>query len=313
MRGVLARSEASRRAFIDAHGLDARSYASLDEVLADDGVDFVILTTPPNARVEIMQRLAAAKMPILLEKPIERTLDVAVELVELCEGAEIPLGMVLQHRLKPAALKMRALVDSGALGPLHAAEINVPWWRPQSYYEEKGRGTYARDGGGVMLSQAIHPMDLALSLTGPVASVTALSATTGIHRMESEDFVSAGLRFVNGAVGTLFATTAAYPGWPEFMRLHHDKAVLTLESNQLTVNWRDGRSETSGAVESAGGGADPMAFSTNRHTAVIADFVEALETDRPPAIPGRAALPVHALIEAIERSARQGGVAEVRQ
>lgn len=192
LRGVLSRSEESRRDFLDTYGFDARSYASLDEVLSDDGVDFVIVTTPPNARVDIMNQLAAAKMPVLLEKPIERTLDVAREIVELCEKAEIPLGMVLQHRLRPASLKMRELIASGRMGQLQVAEIAVPWWRAQSYYEEKGRGTYERDGGGVMLSQAIHPMDLALSMTGPVATVSALSATSGMHRMEAEDFVSAG-------------------------------------------------------------------------------------------------------------------------
>ena len=132
------------------------------------------------------------------------------------------------------------------LGPLVSAEVNVPWWRPQSYYDEPGRGTYERDGGGVLISQAIHTMDLMLTLTGPVQSVTAMCATSGFHRMESEDFVVAGLQFANGAVGQLFATTASYPGVGETITLHCRDGSARLEAGQLMLTWQDGQSETLG-------------------------------------------------------------------
>lgn len=167
----------------------------------------------------------------------------------------------------------------------------MPWWRAQSYYDEPGRGTLARDGGGVLISQAIHTIDLALSLTGPVARVQAMAATTRFHRMETEDYVSAGLRFKNGAVGSLVASTASFPGAAESILLHFDNASLRLASGLLHLDWRDGRQETfGGAAAGTGGGADPMAFTHEWHKGVFDDFADAISSGRPPVVTGEAAL-----------------------
>ncbi|WP_226780405.1 Gfo/Idh/MocA family protein [Oceaniglobus trochenteri] len=308
LAGVYSRSEESRQAFLAKHGLTARSYGSVAEIAADD-VDFVIVTTPPNARAEIIGELAAAGKPILMEKPVERNLENATALVETCEAAGVPLGIMLQFRARPVLADLRRIQpDLGALGMV---EVHVPWWRPQSYYDEPGRGTYARDGGGVLISQAIHTLDLMLSLTGPVVDVTALTATTAFHDMEAEDFVSAGLNFANGAVGTLTATTASFPGRGESITLHFAKGSARFETNQLSIDWRDGNSETFGAATASGGGADPMAFTSDWHRAVICDFADAIREGRAPMVPGRAALEVHRLIAAIETSGRRGARTEV--
>ena len=192
------------------------------------------------------------------------------------------------------------------LGMLVAVEINVPWWRPQSYYDEPGRGSYARDGGGVLISQAIHTLDLALSIAGPVDAVTAMAATTGFHRMEAEDFVSAGLVFANGAVGQLFASTASFPGRGETITFHHQHGSAHLEAGLLRVDRHDGRSETIGAAAASGAGADPMAFTSDWHRFVIEDFAHSLRKRRAPLVPGRTALDVHRLIAALELSAKSG-------
>jgi predicted dehydrogenase len=278
---------------------------TVEEIAADPGIGFAILTTPPNARADIVGRLAAAGKPILMEKPVERTLGGATRLVELCEGRGVPLGIVLQHRARPVVAELWRLLPD--LGQLMAAEVSVPWWRPQSYYDAPGRGTYGRDGGGVLISQAIHTLDLMLTLTGPVVSVNAMVATTGFHRMEAEDFVCAGLRFANGAVGQLFATTASFPGRGETITLHHRAGSVRLEAGVLSVDRQDGTSETIGQAASSGAGADPMAFTSDWHRAVIEDFAEAVATGRPPLVPGRAALGVHRLIAALERSGERGG------
>lgn len=301
---VYARSPDAREAFLsDWPQLNARAASGVDEIAASD-VDFVILTTPPNARAEIVETLAAAGKPILMEKPVERTLDAATALVERCEAAGVPLGIMLQHRARPVVADLRAVI--GDLGPLRMAEVNVPWWRPQAYYDEPGRGTYARDGGGVMISQAIHTMDLMLSLTGPVAEVSAMSATTGFHDMESEDFVCAGLRFANGAVGQLFATTASFPGRGETVTLHFAEGSAHLEAGQLKIDRRDGTSEVLGQAATSGAGADPMAFTSDWHRFVIEDFAQSLTDKRPPLVPGRDALEVHRLIAALEKAGRTG-------
>ncbi|MEL7275291.1 MAG: Gfo/Idh/MocA family oxidoreductase [Pseudomonadota bacterium] len=308
--GVLARSEASATAFAKQHapllGHIPKVYRSIDHLTADPDVDFAILATPPNARLDHVSALARAGKPILMEKPVERTLAAATELCEICEAAGVPLGIVLQHRARPSAQTLRDLVEEGGLGPLRAVEIAVPWWRDQAYYDAPGRGTYARDGGGVLISQAIHTLDLALQFTGPVAEVTALTATTGFHRMEAEDFVSAGLRFTSGAVGTLFATTASFPGRTEEITLHYEGGSARLHSNLLEVVRPNGQEESFGSQAATGAGADPMAFTSDWHRAVIADFVDSMETGRPPLASARSALPVHGVIEALERSGRTG-------
>lgn len=286
-------------------------YDSIDAVAADPAVDFVIVITPPDARAAIVRPLAAAGKHVLLEKPMGRSGTEAREVVRLCREAGVTLGVVFQHRMRAASCKAAQMVASGDLGALGLVEIAVPWWREQSYYDEPGRGTYARDGGGVLISQAIHTIDLALSLAGPVKAVRAMAATTHFHNMEAEDFVTAGLEFANGAVGSLVASTASFPGGAESIALHFDAASLRLQSGQLHVYWRDGQSEVFGVAGGTGGGADPMAFTHEWHQSVIEDFADALIEGRTPAITGEDALAAHDLIDAITTSARTGGPTEL--
>ncbi len=303
LHGVCARRPASAERYAARlqaeHGMTVKVYRDVQEVAKDPEVGFVILATPPNTRLEPLEVLARAGKPVLLEKPVERDLEAARQVVALCDG-RIPLGLVFQHRMRAASIALAEKLPS--LGALQSAIITVPWWRDQSYYDAPGRGTYAQDGGGVLLTQAIHTLDLALSLTGPVTHLHAMSRTTKTHQMEAEDFVSAGLEFENGAVGSLTATTANFPGAPETITLNCAEASAVLARGDLTLHWRDGRTEAFGATAATGGGANPMAFSHEWHQAVIEDFVEAVKHDRPPIVTGHEALKVHALIDALVRS-----------
>jgi len=278
----------------------------LAEIGGDARVDIALVLTPPDARRAVIEPLARAGKAILLEKPVGRTLEEAREVVTTCDEAQVPLGVVFQHRMREASVAARDIVAGDALGALGLAEIAVPWWREQAYYDEPGRGTYARDGGGVLISQAIHTIDLALSLTGPVSAVTAMTGTTPLHRMEAEDMAVAGLRFESGALGWLTATTASFPGAAERITLHFEKASLRLAEGVLRVDWRDGRTETHGATATTGGGADPMAFTHDWHASVLEDFAVAVMAGRPPSITGRDALAAHELIHAITVSAQTG-------
>ena len=279
---------------------------SFEAIAADPRIDAVLLLTPPNARQEYVERLATAGKHILMEKPIERTTEAAVHLVETCDKAGIRLGIVLQYRFRPVVTKLRAFLDQGVLGDLAMVQLSIPWWRPQSYYDQPGRGTLARDGGGVLISQAIHSLDLMLSLAGPVTSVAAIAGTSKLHRMETEDTVGAGLRFANGAIGGLFATTAAYPGAGEFMTLSGTEASATIAAGSLSINWHGGREERIEGEAKSGGGADPMAFSHEAHMALIQDFLHAIRDNRAPAITGDSALNAHRLIDALLRSSKEG-------
>ena len=218
-------------------------------------------------------------------------------------GAAGSRGPGLQHRFRPAAEALSRLVAAGDLGTLAGASVAVRWWRPQTYYDEPGRGTRARDGGGVLMTQAIHTLDLFLSLAGEPAEVSAFAATTPLHRMECEDIVAGALRFGNGALGAIDATTACYPGFPERIELIGTRGTAVLTGGQLQVGFHDGRTERCGSGETTGGGADPMAFTNEAHRALLADFLDAVETGRAPRVSGRDALRVHRVIDALLRSA----------
>lgn len=309
VRGVYCRDPARRAALAERHNF--KDLDSPAELAQDPGTDAVLLLTPPNARVELVEAFAAAGKHVLMEKPVERTTVAAEHIVQVCEAHGVTLGIVFQHRFRAGAQRLRELLASGTAGALACAQLCVPWWRPQAYYDEPGRGTFERDGGGVLISQAIHPLDLMLSLTGEVREVQAIAGTSRLHAMESEDFVAAGLRFASGALGSLVASTAGFPGRAEYLALDCEHASLRLESGSLDVHWHDGRRETFGEPEATGAGADPMAFPHTWHRAVIEDFVAAVRKGVAPAVSGREALRVHRLIDALLASSAQRRVVSV--
>jgi len=222
------------------------------------------------------------------------------------------MGVVLQHRFRPAGMRLAAILAAGELGRIVGCSTIIRLWRPQSYYDEPGRGSFARDGGGVLISQGIHTLDLMLSLVGPITTVTGFATTTSVHRMETEDMVCAAARFANGAFGTIDATTAAYPGFAEEIVVTCEKGTARLRGSEMTVEWHDGRREHIEPDKSAGGtGADPMAFPHDYHRAVMADFVEAISTGREPRVTGEEALKVHRLIDALIETGRSGRPVEV--
>ncbi len=286
---------------------------SLEPILQDRSITAAAVLTPPSTHLDIARRLARAGKHVLLEKPLEVSTVRANELVGACSNAGVVLGVVLQHRFKPAAERLAAVLRSGCLGPLVNCSTSIRLWRPQSYYDEPGRGTKARDGGGALLTQGIHTLDLMLSLAGPIAEVSGYAQTTPVHRMETEDLVCAAVRFASGAVGVIDATTAAYPGGPERIALIGTEGTATLAGTALTVHHHDGRREELAADASAGGtGADPMAFPHDYHLAVWRDFLDAIETNRPPRVSGAEALKVHRLIDALLAAGATGRPVEVR-
>ena len=285
----------------------------LDAILADTSIDAVAILTPPNTHLDLVRRAAAAGKHILLEKPLEISLDRAEALVAACREAGVTLGVMLQHRFRPAGRTLAAELASGTLGRMVGCSTSIRLWRPQSYYDEPGRGTRARDGGGVLLTQGIHTLDLMLSLAGPVEEVTGFATTTPVHRMETEDLVCAAVRYVNGAIGTIDATTAAYPGFPERITFICERATAILAGTELTIQRQDGETTRIEADSTPGGtGADPMAFPHDYHRALIGDFLDAIDEGRPAAVDGAAALGVHRLIEALLETAATGRPVRLR-
>ena len=283
------------------------SAESLDQILADESVNIVSLLTPPNTHLALVRRCAEAGKHILLEKPLEISSDRCLQLVKVCEECKVTLGVVLQHRFRPAGLKLGELIESETIGQMVGASVSILNWRPQSYYDEPGRGDKNRDGGGVLLTQGIHTLDLFLSLTGLPTEVFAYACTSPVHTMETEDMVAASLRFSGGAMGTVLATTTAYPGFPETITIIGEKGTANLSGTSLSVDYHNGRRDSLEADGTNGGtGADPMAFPNDYHRALIEDFLDAVEKGRPPRVTGREALKVHRFIDCLLESAESG-------
>lgn len=300
-----------RQSFAANYGLPVVD--DLETLLADNSVQAMLVLTPPNTHLDLVRRCADAGKHVLLEKPIEIDTDRAADLVRLCRKAGVKLGMVLQHRYRPSAVALRDILRSNRLGAIVGASAFVRLWRPQSYYDQPGRGTKARDGGGVLLTQAIHSLDLLLDLAGPIVEVTGYGHTSRVHRMETEDMICAAARFASGALGTIDATTAAYPGFPERIEIIAEQATAVIAGTELRLYWQDGRMDVFSGDNTAGGaGADPMAFPHDYHRAVIEGFVSALEEGKDPPITGESALQVHRLIDALLEAAASGRPAAVK-
>ncbi|CEJ14914.1 putative oxidoreductase YvaA [bacterium YEK0313] len=300
VRWAVSRSAARTQAF----GRDFPFPVTTDmaAAIADPAVQAVLVLTPANAHGSVAEACFAAGKHVLLEKPLETTLARAEAIVASGRKAGRRLGVVLQHRFRPASLRLRDILKAGGLGTIEAASLTVPWWRPQSYYDAEGRGTFARDGGGVLMSQAIHALDLFRSLVGVEKVVAAQVRRTRLHRMEAEDHVSALMTLGGGAPASLVATTSAYPGGPEAMQIIGSAGTATLSGGGLDVGYVDGRSETMAPEGNSGGGANIMDFPHDAHRALIADFLDALAENRDPVVTGEEALATQRLIADIIRA-----------
>lgn len=307
---AFAPSEPRRRAFAEKFPFPLAQ--SLETILSDRSVEAVAVFSPANTHRDMALRCAEAGKHVLMEKPLEITTARAEDLVAACRKAGVKLGVVLQHRFRPAAMRLAEMLRAGELGRIVGCSSTIRLWRPQAYYDEPGRGSFARDGGGVLISQGIHTLDLMLCLAGPIDEVTGFATTTPIHRMETEDMVCAAVRFESGAIGTIDATTAAYPGFHEEIVITGETGTALLRGTELLVQLQDGRKIAIEPDRSAGGtGADPMAFPHDYHRAVMSDFVDAVREGREPKVTGEEALKVQRLIDALVETGRHGRAVKV--
>ena len=297
VRWAASRSEARCAAF--ARLAPFPTTTDIAHAITDPTVHAVLVLTPPAAHLDVARAALAAGKHVLVEKPLELTVARGEALVAAGRAAGLRLGVVLQQRFRAGAVRLRGLLDDGALGCVQAASMHVPWWRPQAYYDEPGRGTLARDGGGVLLTQAIHTLNLFQSLVGVRSVRAARVRTTALHRMETEDYASALIDLGNGAPGTITATTAMVGGLPERIEIAGTLGSAVLAGAALRVRLLDGSEVRHDSDERTGGGASIMDFPHDAHRDLIADFVDAIEQGRDPRVTGEDALATQRLIEAI--------------
>jgi predicted dehydrogenase len=286
-----------------------------EALLARSDIQAVCICTPSGLHAEQAVAAARAGKHVLVEKPMALTLADADAMINACQQSGVRLGVALQRRTEPAFQRVRAAAVAGELGRLVLGSVSVPYVRPQDYYDKGAwRGTWALDGGGALMNQGIHLVDLLLWLMGDAVEVWALAATLA-HAIEVEDCVAAALRFAGGALGSVMATTAAAPGFPHRVEIYGDRGGVQIEGEQV-VRW-DGagrpadegtKIEAATPAQPAGAGASPTGIGAAGHTRLIGDFAAAISDGRDPLVTGPEGRRSLALVLAIYEAARTGQV-----
>jgi len=291
----------------------ATPYSDFERFLGHKPMEFVAIGSPSGLHAE--QGIAAARrgLHVLTEKPLEISTRKGRELIAAANEAGVKLGVFFQDRFKPDIIQVKKWMDAQILGKPILADARVKWFRPPSYYgDSRWRGTLALDGGGALINQAIHTVDLLLWLFGDVVSVQA-EKRTALHKIEAEDTLVALLEFANGAMGVLQAATSAYPGYPRRVELTGSEGTVIIEHDRLlAADLRNKPSELQSMGDDRNSSANSAAVSDVRgHRAVTEDFIEAIRTNREPRCSGAEGLRSVALVEKIYEACRLGKRVEV--
>lgn len=289
--------------------------ADLEVLLERGDIDAVCIATPSGTHLEVVEPAATAGKHVLCEKPIEVSADRADRLIAACERHGVKLAGVFQARLNRHVQRIKAALDAGRFGRVVLASMQLRWFRNQAYYDSGSwRGTWALDGGGALMNQGIHFVDLLCHLAGDPVEVQAYTATRAHERIEVEDTAVATLRFAHGGLGTIEASTACAPGFPRRLELSGEHGSAVLEDDRL-LGWRFAeetdddeqiRRDGTEGDRLRGGSADPTAIGCEGHRRLVEDLAAAIRDGREPVIPGHEARRAVALIEAIYEAARSG-------
>jgi UDP-N-acetyl-2-amino-2-deoxyglucuronate dehydrogenase len=233
--------EATGRELAESHG--AEWHAKLDELLLRPDVDAVIICTPSGLHPEEAVAAARAGKHVITEKPMAITLEGADRMIRACREAGVTLSVIFQYRFNRDALRLKRAIEAGLLGRPVLGNAFVHWHRTQAYYDERNgwRGTWALDGGGALMNQSIHAIDLLQWFLGPIDDLCAYTQTL-THSIEAEDTATAALRFSSGALGTIQGTTCAHRDWPLKIEIRGTEGSATLEGPRLTL-WQPSREE----------------------------------------------------------------------
>jgi predicted dehydrogenase len=292
-----------------------QAYTDLDAMLAREDLHIVTVCSPSGAHMEPTVAAANAGKHVIVEKPLDVTLERCDAMIRACEEAGVKLATIFPSRFHRSSQSLKQAVEAGRFGKLTLGDAYVKWFRTQQYYDSGAwRGTWQLDGGGALMNQAIHSVDLLLWLMGDVAEVSAYTSLLAHERIEVEDVAIATLRFKSGALGVIEATTAAYPGTLKKIEIAGSHGMAILEEEDI-IKWEFAepnetdqrlREEMLGRTKTGGGAADPAAIGHHAHAALFRSFLEALHGDTPLAIDGREGRRSVELILAIYESAKTG-------
>ncbi len=298
--------EAAGRRFADEHG--AEFVSGYEEVCRHPKVDYVDVCTFPDFRLAPVEACARAGKHVQVQKPISTNLETARRMIEVARAAGILLGVVSQHRFDDASMFLSAALAAGRLGKLLELDGYTKWYRAQEYYARPIKGSWQTEGGGALINQAIHQVDILRWLGGPVKRVFAVWQLGAVHKIESEDVVNAVVEFASGATGVIQAATAFRPGYPERIEIHGGKGTAIVTGDKLTT-WdvEDDHGDPAPVTQAvASGASDPMAISLEPFARQFLDFGEAIRQGHKPRVGGEEGYQALEVVDAVYRSCRTG-------
>lgn len=307
LKGVTDINENSRKAF--AEKFNTKPFESVEKLLQCDEIDVIAVCTPSGLHAPLAIQCANAGKHIIIEKPMALNLDEADKMIEACEKNNVKMAVISQLRFSKAVKQLKSAVDEGLLGRVVMGDVYMKYHRSQEYYDKGGwRGTWKMDGGGALMNQGIHGIDLLQYIMGPVKSVFAHAKTLS-RNIEVEDTAAAVLEFENGAIGVIQGTTSIYPGSPRRIEINGDKGTIVLEEDcisQWIIEGQETPSDISVGKTVAGSSNNPEAFSLEGHINQLTDMVEAINNSRKPLVDqyeGRKAIEI---ITAVYESSKSG-------
>ena len=302
-------------AFAAKYGI--KSYHDLDSLMSDDSVDIIMIATPPSAHLEeVLSAVRHKKKAVIVEKPLETTSARCDEMIKAAEDGGVMLAGIFQSRFFEASKAVKRAIDEGRFGRLTLIDAQFKWLRTQDYYDSiPWRGQKDIVGGGILMNQGIHAIDLMEWFGGDITDVSARTALLGHTGIDVEDTAAAVVSFSNGAIGMIEGTTASYPGFLKKVEICGTDGSVILEEESINAwEFREERPEDeeirrrfAKATTTGGGASDPMGIKADGHIAELQDVIDALNEGRDPLITGREAKKAVQLIEAIYRSAAEGG------
>jgi len=294
------------REFAGRYG--AEFVESIEAVCSHPQVDYVDLCTFPDVRLEPLEICARNGKHVLVQKPLATNLETARRMIDTAERAGIVLGVVSQHRFDDSSQFLKRALEQGRLGRLLQCDCYVKWHRTPEYYSRPVKGSWAVEGGGALINQGIHQVDMLRWLAGPVQELFGFWQLGSLHRIESEDVVSAVVRYASGATGVIQASTALWPGYPERLEIHGTRGTAVISGDKLTT-WNvenDAGEPAPVARQLASGASDPMAISLAPFERQFQDFAHAIRTGGKPLVGGEEGCQALEIVDAVYRSCRSG-------
>jgi predicted dehydrogenase len=299
-------NEASGKKFAEAAG--AEFVGSYEEVCRHPKVDYVDVCTFPDFRLQPIEICAQTKKHVQVQKPISTNLESARRMVEIARKAGIVLGVVSQHRFDDSTQFLKKAIADGRMGRILQADAYVKWWRSEEYYSRPIKGSWETEGGGALINQAVHQVDVLLYLVGEVKELFAYWQLAARHKIESEDVIAALLRYANGATGVIQASTAFWPGYSERLEIHGTKGTAVITGDKLTTWDVQDDSGDPAPVEKdvMSGASDPMAISTVPFERQFLDFGKACESGSKPLVSGEEGYRALEVVISAYESCRRG-------